>query len=137
MMIRIHEERTIAQVLAPQSAGASTEKTSSYIDACEASEVAFVVSCAPLGAGKSLTVTLLAADDASGSGAAELKTTVFTDAAGTQPQAAVVSYQVRPENGRYIALKVQHDGAAAVVLGIAALCDSFYRPQSGGWVMTV
>ena len=111
MMIRIHEERTIAQVLAPQSAEASTEKTSSYIDACEASEVAFVVSCAPLGAGKSLTVTLLAA--------------------------AVVSYQVRPENGRYIALKVQHDGAAAVVLGIAALCDSFYRPQSGGWVMTV
>ena len=97
---------------------ASTEKTTGYVDASGTEEVAFLIPAAALGKGKSLTVTLMAADDASGSGAKAVgEAAVFTDPVGTEPQVVAVSYQVSPLNGRYVAVKLQHDAAAAVVCG--------------------
>ncbi len=136
-MIRIPEELKFIPVFAPQEVAASTEKTTSYVDAAGAGEVAFILMCAPLGAGKSLTVKLAAASDASGSDAAEVGQAVFTDAVGTEAQAVVVSYQVRPENGRYIALKFQHDGDAEIALGAAAITDGMEMPAANGWTLVL
>ncbi len=136
-MIRIPEELNFIPVFAPQSVAAATDKTTAWVDAAEVGEIDFQLACAPLGAGKSLTVTLLAADNASGTDARELGKTTFTDAVGTAAQVAVVSYQVRPENGRYIALKFQHDGAAAVELCATAVTDARYMPAANDWTLVL
>ena len=57
---------------------------------------------------------------------------VFTDPVGTEPQVVAVSYQVSPLNGRYVAVKLQHDAAAAVVCGVLAAADGMYLPP-GQW----
>ena len=56
-MKRIFEKLAFANVFAPQSVEASTEKTTGYVDASGTEEVAFLISAAALGKGKSLTVT--------------------------------------------------------------------------------
>lgn len=136
-MKRICEALAFQTVLAPASVSASTETTSSYVDVSGADEVEFVVSAAPLGAGKSLTVKLVTASDSGGSGAEEIGEATFTDAEGTAPQAAVVSYKVSPEHGRYAAVKFQHDGAAAVICSVAAAARQIYRPAGNGWTLVV
>lgn len=136
-MNRINEELVFQTVFAPQSVTASTEKTSDYIDVSGVEEVAFLVSAAPLGASKSLTVTLLAASDSEGSDAEEVESATFTDAVGTAPQTAVVTYRPSALNGRYVAVKFQHDGAAAVVCGIVAVANTMYLPVASGWSLVV
>ena len=135
-MKRIFEKLAFANVFAPQSVEASTEKTTGYVDASGTEEVAFLISAAALG--KSLTVTLMAADDASGSGAKAVgEAAVFTDPVGTEPQVVAVSYQVSPLNGRYVAVKLQHDAAAAVVCGVLAAADGMYLPPANGMTLVV
>ena len=137
-MKRIFEKLAFANVFAPQSVEASTEKTTGYVDASGTEEVAFLISAAALGKGKSLTVTLMAADDASGSGAKAVgEAAVFTDPVGTEPQVVAVSYQVSPLNGRYVAVKLQHDAAAAVVCGVLAAADGMYLPPANGMTLVV
>ena len=134
-MKRIFEKLAFANVFAPQSVEASTEKTTGYVDASGTEEVAFLISAAALGKGKSLTVTLMAADDASGSGAKAVgEAAVFTDPV---PQVVAVSYQVSPLNGRYVAVKLQHDAAAAVVCGVLAAADGMYLPPANGMTLVV
>jgi len=133
-MKRIFEKLAFANVFAPQSVEASTEKTTGYVDASGTEEVAFLISAAALGKGKSLTV----ADDASGSGAKAVgEAAVFTDPVGTEPQVVAVSYQVSPLNGRYVAVKLQHDAAAAVVCGVLAAADGMYLPPANGMTLVV
>ena len=141
-MKRIFEKLAFANVFAPQSVEASTEKTTYpvvfSVDASGTEEVAFLISAAALGKGKSLTVTLMAADDASGSGAKAVgEAAVFTDPVGTEPQVVAVSYQVSPLNGRYVAVKLQHDAAAAVVCGVLAAADGMYLPPANGMTLVV
>ena len=136
-MVRIPEELAVASVMAPASVSASTGTTTEYLDASGASEVTFLVTCAPLGANKSLTVTLLAAADAEGEGEEELGEATFTDAVGTGPQTAAVSCRVSALHGRYLAVKFQHDAAAAVICAAVALADQLYRPAAGGWTLVV
>ena len=136
-MVRFSERMAVVPVLAPQSVAASTATTTEYLDASGVAQAAFLVCAGPLGAGKSLTVTLLAASDDSGSGAQELGEAVFTDAVGTEPQTAVVSYEVSALNGRYLAVKFQHDGEAAVNCAVVALADQIYRPDAAGWSLVV
>ena len=136
-MKRIFEKLAFANVFAPQSVEASTEKTTGYVDASGTEEVAFLISAA-LGKGKSLTVTLMAADGASGSGAKAVgEAAVFTDPVGTEPQVVAVSYQVSPLNGRYVAVKLQHDAATAVVCGVLAAADGMYLPPANGMTLVV
>lgn len=136
-MNRINEELVFHTAFAPQSVAASTEKTSDFIDVSGVKEIVFLVSAAPLGAGKSLTVKLLASDDSSGSGAEEVETATFTDAEGTAPQTAVVSCRPSALTGRYMAVKFQHDGAAAVVCGVVAAANTLYLPAVSGWSLVV
>ena len=136
-MKRFPETMAIVPVLAPQSVSASTATTTEYLDAAGVSQVAFLLSAAALGAGKGVTVTLLAASDAEGTGAQEIGEAVFTDAVGTEPQVAVVSYEVSALNGRYLALKFQHDAADAVLCSVVALADQIYRPAAGDWTLMV
>ena len=106
-MKRIFEKLAFANVFAPQSVAASTEKTTGYVDA-------------------------------SGSGAKAVgEAAVFTDPVGTEPQVVAVSYQVSPLNGRYVAVKLQHDGAAAVVCGVLAAADGMYLPPANGMTLVV
>ena len=136
-MKRINEALAFQAVLAPQSVAASTEKTSAYVDLCEAAEVAFLVSVAALGAGKSLTVKLVAASDESGTGAEEIGTAKFTDGVGTEAQVAVATYRPIAQHGRYVAVKLQHDGAAAVVCGVTAIVDGAWMPAGNSWALVV
>lgn len=136
-MNRIHEELVFQNVFAPQSVAASTEKTSDYIDVSGVEEIAFLISAAPLGANKSVTVTLLASGDSEGSDAEAVGTATFTDTVGTAPQTAVVSYRPNAHNGRYMAVKFQHDAAAAVVCGVVAAANTMYLPAANGWNLTV
>ena len=133
----INEEMVFQTVFAPQSVAASTEKTTDYIDASGVKEIVFLVSAAPLGAGKSLTVKLLASDNSGGSDAEEVGTATFTDAEGTAPQTAVVSCRPSALTGRYMAVKFQHDGAAAVICGVIAAANTLYRPVANGWTLVV
>ena len=48
-MKRIFEKLAFANVFAPQSVAASTEKTTGYVDASGTEEVAFLISAAALG----------------------------------------------------------------------------------------
>ena len=135
-MERICESLAVVTALAPQSVSASTDTTSGYVDASGADEVCFLLSAAALGAGKGVTVTLMAASDAEGSDAAAVGEAVtFTDAAGTEPQTAVISYKVDPQVGRYLAVKFQHNAADAVVCGVLAAARQIYRPAPGGWTV--
>lgn len=136
-MNRIHEELVFQNVFAPQSVTASTEKTSAYVDVSDVEEIAFLISAAPLGANKSVTVTLLASGDSEGSNAETVGTATFTDAVGTAPQTAVVSYRPSARNGRYMAVKFQHDAAAAVVCGVVAASNTMYLSAENGWTMAV
>ena len=136
-MNQINEELVFQTVFTPQSVTASTEKTSEYVDTSGVEEIAFLISAAPLGANKSLTVTLLASSDSEGSDAEEVETATFTDSVGTSAQTAVVSYRPSALNGRYMAVKFQHDGAAAVVCGVVAAANTMYRPVVSDWVLVV
>lgn len=136
-MNRINEELVFHTAFAPESVAASTEKTSEYIDVSGVEEIVFLVSVAPLGANKSLTVTLLASDDSSGSAAEEVETATFTDTVGTAAQTAVVSYRPSALSGRYMAVKFQHDGAAAVICGVIAAANTMYLPAANGWTLAV
>ena len=133
-MERIVETLAIKTVLAPQSVSASTDTTTGYVDASGADEVDIIISTAALGAGKGVTATLLTATDASGSNAEEVgKALEFTDAAGTEAQAVVVSYKVDPQRGRYVAVKFQHDAAAAVICSAVAAAKMTHRPAANAW----
>jgi hypothetical protein len=137
-MKRIFEELAIANVFAPQSVDASTDKTTSFVDASGAEEVTFLISTAALGAGKALTVTLMGSENSEGSGAVAVgDATVFTDSVGTDPQIAVVSYKVSPEHGRYVGVKFQHNGDAAVICGVTAAAKSMYLPAVNGWTLAM
>ena len=136
-MHRINEGLAFQNVLAPQSVSAETDTTSAYVDLSGVEEAVFLISTAALGAGKSLTVTLLAAGDSSGSDAEEIGGAVFTDAVGTAPQLAVVSCRPSAAHGRYAAVKFQHDGAAAVICGVAAACKGRCLPAENGWTLAV
>ena len=137
MMNRVFEGLAHACVFAPQSVAASTAKTTGYVDVSGAQEVEFLLSAAPLGAGKSLTVELLAAEDASGTGAVKVGESKFTDAVGTAPALAVLAYHPAASNGRYVAVKFQHDGAAAVVCGVIVSTKSGYLPAENSWTLAV
>ena len=91
-MIRISEALAFQNVLAPQSVSAATDTTSAYVDVSGVDEVVFLLSAAALGAGKSLTVSLMAGSDSAGSDAQEIGKAVFTDSVGTEPQVAVLAY---------------------------------------------
>ena len=134
-MKRINEEMVFQTALAPQSVAASTDKTSAYVDVSGVKEIAFLISVAPLGAGKSLTVTLMASDDSSGAGAKEVESTTFTDDVGPDAQTAVVSYRPSALTGRYMAVKFQHDASAAVVCGVVAAANTMYLPAANGWTL--
>lgn len=136
-MNRISEALAFQNVFAPQSVAATTEKTTSYVDASGAREVAFLLSTAALGANKSLTVTLLAADDSGGSNAQEVDTAKFTDKEGTAPRVAVVTCRTSAAHGRYIAVKFQHDGDAEVVCGVLSASDGAYLPAVNDWTLVV
>ena len=135
-MKRIFEELAIANVFAPQSVDASTDKTTSFVDASGAKEISFLVSTAALGKGKTLTVTLMGSDQPTGASAKAIgSATVFADNVGTAPQMAVVSYQVGPANPRYIGLKFQHNAAASVICGVSAAAKAMYLPAVNGWTL--
>ena len=137
-MKRIFEELAIANVFAPQSVTASTEKTTSFVDASGAEEITFLISVGALGAGKALTVTLMASENSEGSGAAAVgDATVFTDSVGTDPQIAVVSYKVSPKHGRYVGVKFRHNADAAVMCGATAAAKSTYLPAGNGWTQAM
>ena len=100
----------------------------------EALEFTDAAGTAALGAGKGVTATLLTATDASGSNAEEVGEALeFTDAAGTEAQAVVVSYKVDPQRGRYVAVKFQHDAAAAVICSAVAAAKMTHRPAANAW----
>lgn len=135
-MKRIFEELAAANVFAPQSVDASTDKTTAFVDVSGVSELAFLVSIAALGAGKALTVTLMGSDKGTGDSPTAIgDPVVLTDPVGTEPQLAVVSYKVDPANFRYIGLKFQHNGDAAVLCGVVAARRSLYLPASDGWTV--
>lgn len=136
-MNRISEALAFQNVFAPQSVAATTDKTTAYVDASGAREVAFLLSTAALGANKSLTVTLLASDDSGGSDAREIGTAKFTDKEGTDPRVSVVTCKTSAAHGRYVAVKFQHDGDAEVVCGVTAASDGLYLPAGNGWVLAV
>ena len=133
-MERIVETLAIKTVLAPQSVSASTDTTTGYVDGSGADEVDIIISTAALGAGKGVTATLLTATDASGSNAEEVGEALgSTEAAGTEAQAVVVSYKVDPQRGRYVAVKFQHDAAAAVICSAVAAAKMTHRPAANAW----
>lgn len=136
-MNRIYEELAHSCVLAPQTVAAATEKTSAFVDAAGADELEFLVSAAALGAGKSLTAAVYGAASADGAGGVKLGEAVFTDPVGTGPVLAAVSVRPAAASGRYIGLKIQHDGTAAVVCGATVSVRTRRLPAPNGWTLAV
>lgn len=132
---RISEEFRAVPALAPQSLAAGTAKQGEFLDMSGVMEAAILVSCAALGAGKALTVELVAAPSADGTGAAAIAGKTFTDAGGTGPRTAVVTYRPTAEHGRYAAVKVSHNAAAAVVCGATALIRPAMEAVENAWAL--
>ena len=137
-MRRILEQLAFANVFAPQSVTNGEDKTTSFVDTSGATEVLFALSTAALGAGKTVTVTLMgSAESNGGSPEAIGEAVVFTDKVGTAPQTVLVSYKVAPAKHRYIGLKFQHSADAAVDCGVTAAADSLYLPAGNSWSLVV
>ena len=137
-MRRILEQLAFANVFAPQSVTNGEDKTTSFVDTSGATEVLFALSTAALGAGKTVTVTLMgSAESNGGSPEAIGEAVVFTDKVGTAPQTVLVSYKVDPAKHRYIGLKLQHIADAAVDCGVTAAADSLYLPSGNSWSLVV
>ena len=149
-MKRICESLAFVTALAPKSVSASTDTTSGYVDASGADEVCFILSAGALGAGKSLTATLMAAGDAEGSGAAAVGEAVtFTDAVGTEPQftllgvgggeyaavrgevAVAKAAKETIEPGRKVFLIRQGDGGFSWFLFNQQLCPALVYGEGG------
>ena len=136
-MRRILEQLAFANVFAPQSVTNGEDKTTSFVDTSGATEL-FALSTAALGAGKTVTVTLMgSAESNGGSPEAIGEAVVFTDKVGTAPQTVLVSYKVDPAKHRYIGLKFQHSADAAVDCGVTAAADSLYLPAGNSWSLVV
>lgn len=85
-MRRILEQLAFANVFAPQSVTNGEDKTTSFVDTSGATEVLFALSTAALGAGKTVTVTLMgSAESNGGSPEAIGEAVVFTDQGGHGP----------------------------------------------------
>lgn len=136
-MNRIYEALAHATVFAPQSVAASTAKTSDYVDVSAVEELQFLLSTAALGAGKKVKATLMAADSADGDGAVAVGEAEFTDPVGTAPTLAVVSYRPIAAHGRYVAVKFQHDAAAAVVCGATVSTRVGCLPAANSWKLVL
>ena len=137
-MRRILEQLAFANVFAPQSVTNGEDKTTSFVDTSGATEVLFALSTAALGAGKTVTVTLMgSAESNGGSPEAIGEAVVFTDKVGTAPQTVLVSYKVDPAKHRHIGLKFQHSADAAVDCGVTAAADSLDLPAGNSWSLVV
>lgn len=137
MKNRILEALSCSCVLAPQSVAASTQTATSYVDASQAEELAFVVTTGALASGKKLTVGVYAAAASDGTGAEKIGEAVFTASDALTSAQAVVSCRPRAEHGRYIGLKIQHDAAAAVICAANVFGAVSYLPAAHGWTLVV
>ena len=136
-MRRILEQLAFANVFAPQSVTNGEDKTTSFVDTSGATEVLFALSTAALGAGKTVTVTLMGSAESNGGSPEAIGEAVVFDKVGTAPQTVLVSYKVDPAKHRYIGLKFQHSADAAVDCGVTAAADSLYLPAGNSWSLVV
>lgn len=122
-------------VLAPASVAASTETASSFVDAKGKEEVVFLVSAASLANGKKLTVGIYTSDAAAGTSPTKVAEKVFTASADMTGVLVAASYAPKAAAGRYVGIKLQHDSAAAVVIGATASASEIYRPAANDWTL--
>lgn len=132
-MERLCETLQSVTAIAPVSQAAAGSATSKYLDAAEATEILFLVSCGALAEGKKVTVEVYNADNADGTGAEKIGTGEIT---GAVTEAVYpVSVQVRGNLGQYYAIKASNDAEAAVLISASALLRQTYYPDSGNCLM--
>lgn len=134
-MNRICEEVQYQDVLAPQSVAASTETTSTFVDASGADVVEFLIHTGELESGKKLTVGIHTSADAGGSSPDKVGDAEFTAAGG--PGLVVVSYHVQASHGRFVGVSFQHDATEAVNCSVVAAVRGRYLPAENVWRMVV
>ena len=125
MSNKILEEIEVIPVIAPVAQTAAGNTTGAYLKAeTGLGTIDFVVRGGALAAGKKLTVAVMQASDANGTGAAEITkyATVFTAPTGGSTD-CVIGVTVDPcdvEKG-YMTVKVTNDAASAVPVDAFAL----------------
>ena len=117
---------------------AATATTTGYIDASESEEVCFLLSAASLASGKTIKATLMGSNAAAGTGAKAVSEEISFKASAAMTKVVIpISYKVRGDGYRYLAVKFQHDGADAVVFGVDAIKRARYQPADNAWRVEV
>lgn len=134
---RINEEFAHKVALTLQSVAASTAKTGAWLDMSGVMEAEFVATSAALGKDKSLTVELLASTKSDGTDPEKIGEVKITDTVGTEVPVAVLNYRPTAYHGRYVAIRVAHDAAAAAVCGATAILRCRDLPAGNANVLNV
>lgn len=138
MSKRLSEELEFLGALAPVSVAAATATTTGYIDASETEEVCFLLSAASLASGKTIKATLMGSNAAAGTGAKAVSEEISFKASAAMTKVVIpISYKVRGDGYRYLAVKFQHDSADAVLFGVDAIRRARYQPADNAWRVEV
>lgn len=130
-MQRLHEELSIQSVAAPASIATATPTKSAYVAAAGNDEIAFIWSMASLGAGKTMTVKIYAADDSSGTNATVVATGAKTAGASAVAGAtACGSVKVAATGNKYYCAEITHDSGSGVVCSCVAVARPTYCPAA-------
>ena len=129
MSNRLHEELDIRCVKAPASIATATATKSDYVDGSGVDEIAFLWSMASLGAGKTMTLKVYAADDATGTNAAVVATGAKTAGADAVAGATgCASVKAAGDRKRYYCAELTHDSGSGVVCSCVAVARPMYMP---------
>lgn len=130
-MNRIHEDLKSSVAIVPAAQAAAGNTTSAYVDASEYNALDFVVSHGALAATKKVTVQLYQATANDGTGATEItgaKQEIIAPTGGLTSGIIVVSVRPQAAYGKYFAVKVTNDAAAALLLAATAHGRVKYAP---------
>lgn len=131
MSNRLHEELDIICVKAPASIATATATKSDYVDGADRDEIAFLWSMASLGSGKTMTIKVYAADDATGTNAAVVATGTVTAGADAIAKATgCASVKVAGDRARFYCAEITHDSGSGVICSCVAIARPFYCPAA-------
>lgn len=139
MNYHFHEKYAMLCAMPPQEIAASGSATGVYGDMRSRDRFSFSVLLGAVAAGKSVKVELMSGDASDGTGAAVVGEITYTAPdSGVTSHVVTVCGRVTPDRGRYLAVKVTNEGAAAILAGALLVADCPEYPEdTGGTTLVV
>ena len=132
MRCRIYEAIGHIPVLAPTAVPQNKPTATAFVDMGQHREVSFVVTTGELAAKKKVTLELVGADNVEGTLHAEKIADHVQTMAETGSFLGIVSYRPRPDQKRYVGVKIKHDGDGPVNVSVICEADGNVSPAPVG-----